>query len=95
MGIGAGKRSAFVLGLNGLADLEAMFSLVPDRLFDSAIVDVLAVAGGPAGLAVVRLDHRDGTINRKTATHVTVIAFVPSSQLRPEMFRRRNEGTKE
>jgi hypothetical protein len=44
--IRSGGQSAFVLGLNGLVDLETKFSVVPDRLLDSIIDDALAAAVG-------------------------------------------------
>ena len=44
--IRSGGQSTFVLALNGLVDLEAKFSVVPDRLLDSIIDDSLAAAVG-------------------------------------------------
>ena len=44
--IRSGGQSTFVLALNGLVDLEAKFSVVPDRLLDSIIDDALAAAVG-------------------------------------------------
>ncbi len=44
--IRSGGQSTFVLVLNGLADLETKFSVVPDRLLDSIIDDALAAAVG-------------------------------------------------
>lgn len=44
--IRSGGQSTFVLALNGLIDLKAKFSVVPDRLLDSIIDDALATAVG-------------------------------------------------
>lgn len=44
--IRSGGQSTFVLVLDGLADLEKKFSVVPDRLLDSIIDDALAAAVG-------------------------------------------------
>ena len=44
--IRSGGQSTFVLVLNGLADLETKFSVVPDRLLDIIIDDALAAAVG-------------------------------------------------
>ena len=56
--IRSGGQSAFVLTLNNLVDLEAKFSVVPDRLLDSIIDDALVVAVGrlnqylPSGVSI-------------------------------------------
>jgi hypothetical protein len=42
--IRSGGQSTFVLALNSLVDLEAKFSVAPDRLLDSIIDDALAAA---------------------------------------------------
>lgn len=85
--IRSGGQSAFVLTLNNLVDLETKFSVVPDRLLDSIVDDVLVVAVGrlnqylPSGVSIdisavdltpIQDQVRDEVAARLTEIGVTV-----------------------
>lgn len=84
--IRSGGQSTFVLVLNGLADLETKFSVVPDRLLDSIIDDALAAAVGslnrslPDGVSVdisaVDLAPIRDQLRREVADRLTEIGVV-------------------